>query len=269
MSLDDIINDKESELYMTKATKVMVTSDWHVPYEDKKAINIANKVASVYQPDIYVLNGDLVDMYSLSFWDKNPEHFDVQHEVNKAKSYLSTLRDVLGKKTHIVYLEGNHEARLQRYLWKNPELSELDILKMDKLLELDKYGVEWVGAQMDYWKQTSGAYNIGDVRIMHGDNRLNGASTSKYSGYSVKNTLQTTRKNTIIGHVHRGAMHYNTNEDGTLVGIENGCLCQEIPTANWQQGFSTFEVYKNKGQNFQFHHIDNNRLIYQGKIIKG
>lgn len=269
MSLDDIVNTKESELYMTKATKVMVTNDWHIPYEDRKAINIANKVAKVYKPDVYVINGDLIDMYSLSFWDKNPENFDVTHEIDKTKAYLKDLRNVLGNKTSIIYTEGNHEARLQRYLWKNPELAGLDVLKMENLLELDKLNIQWIGAQMDYWKTSSGSYNIGDTRIMHGDNRLNGASSSKYSGYSIKNTVQTTRKNTLMGHVHRGAVHYNTNEDGTLVGVEGGCLCQEIPTANWQQGFTTFEVYKGKGMNFQFHHINNGKLVYQGKIIKG
>lgn len=266
--LEDIINKKESETYMTKAKKVMVTNDYHIPYEDSKSIDMMTKVAKVYKPDIFVINGDFVDFYSLSFWDKNPEHFDVTHEIERAKGYLKQLRSAVGPKTQMYYLEGNHENRLQRYLWKNPELAQLDVLKMENLLDLDKYNVKWIGADMDYWKKSSGALNLGNTRIMHGDNRLNGASTSKYSGYSIKNTLQTTRKNTIIGHVHRGAIHYNTNEDETLVGIEGGCLCQEIPTANWQQGFTTFELHRGKGYNHRFHHIDNHKLIYDGKVIK-
>ena len=268
MSLENLINSKESEAYMAKATKVMVTSDYHIPYEDRKSIDITLKAAKIYKPNVFVINGDLLDFYSLSSWDKNPEHFDVSHEISEGKKYLQMIRDALGKNTTIVYLEGNHEARLQRYLWKNPELADLDVLKMENLLDLDKYQVKWIGAEMDYWKKTSGSYNIGDTRIMHGDNRLNGASTSKYSGYSIKNTVGTTRKNTIMGHVHRGAVHYNTNEDSTLVGVEGGNLCQEIPTANWQQGFTTFEVYKGKGANFQFHFIDKHKLIYDGKVIK-
>lgn len=268
MTLDDIIN-KESETYMKQAKKVMVVSDLHFPFEDKESINITKKVAQLYKPNYFVINGDLVDMYSLSFWDKNPDNFDVKHELNLAKSYLKDMRKLLGKDTTMVYLEGNHEARLQRYLWKNPELANLDVLKMENLLDLDELNIKWVGGEMDYWKKTSGSYNIGDTRIMHGDNRMNGASTSKYSGYSIKNTVQTTRKNTVIGHVHRGAVHYNTNEDGTLIGLENGCLCQEIPTANWQQGFSTFEVYRGKGMDFKFHHINKHKLVYNGKIIKG
>jgi hypothetical protein len=34
-----------------------------------------------------------------------------------------------------------------------------------------------------------GTIKQGNAIIMHGDSKLNGASTSKYSGYSAKNTM--------------------------------------------------------------------------------
>lgn len=251
----------------------MVTSDYHIPYMDDKAYSLMRAFAKDYKPNVFVINGDMADFYSLSDFDKNPDHFDLQYEIDESKRILKDLRNTLGNKTTMYMIGDNHmTGRLQRYLWKNPEIANLDVMKMENLLDLDKYKVKYIGADMDYWKKTDGSLKLGNVHILHGDSRMNGASTSKYSGYSAKNTVQTKRQNVIMGHVHRLAHHYNSNEDGTLHGIEDGCLCQEIPTANWQQGFVTFEIdgsYKDgKGENFQLHHIDKGKLYGNNKIYK-
>ena len=51
--------------------------------------------------------------------------------------------------------------------------------------------------------------------------------------------------------------------------MEAGCLCQKIPTANWQQGFITFELYKKKMINPRLHYIFDGMLLEDGKIYKG
>ena len=245
---------------MKGSKRVMVTSDYHIPYMDEKAYACMKAYAKKEKPHIFVLNGDILDFYAISRYDKNPEHYNINQELDIAREKLIDLRKTLGDKCEIYYLEGNHECRLQKYLWKNPELISLKELKMENLLNLNELNIKWVGADPDYWKKSSGSLNLGNTRIMHGDNALNGAKTSGYSGYSAKNTVQTIRKNVVLGHVHRGAVVYNTNEDDTLVGVEAGCLCQNVPTANWQQGFATFEVYKGKGYDYRFHHILDGKL---------
>jgi len=250
--------------------KVLVYGDIHYPYQDERALNILYEYMKDYKPDAVVILGDVVDFYSISDWDKNPDHFDLQYELDLARDHLRKVRKIVGKQTRIYYLEGNHEARLQRYVYRHPELEGLDVLNIKYLLDFDKYKIEFKGADVDYWKKDNGHLKLGNVLLMHGDNRLNGASNSKYSGYSVKNTiLGATQMNTIIGHVHRLSMFYHKTPTDYLVGMEAGSLCQEVGTANWQQGFVTFELYRGKMINPRTHHIVDGVMYDDGKVYKG
>jgi len=260
MSLEELVN---------KATKTMVISDIHVPFEDKKALDVVYKFAKDYKPDRLVINGDLVDFYGLSFFDKNTaRRHSVQDEIDLAGNVLNKLRDAVGPKTEMVYLEGNHENRLQRYLWKNPELEGLRDLRLPNLLGLKDKGVQFVGVTSDYWKDTTGSIKVGDAIITHGDNRLNGTSTSRYSGYSARNSLATLQSSIFMGHVHRLGIVYQSNGSDTLVGVEGGCLCRENGTANWQQGFVTFSTHKGKNYAHQLYRIEKGVLVANNKVYK-
>lgn len=251
--------------------RVMVTSDYHIPYHDEKTIRVMMEYARKYKPDVFVINGDFVDFYSLSKFDKNPKHYDLDEELTLGKQYLHDLRKAVGKKTKMYYLEGNHEVRLQKYLWKNEELYGLDGLRVQNLLHLNVFDVEFVGADPDYWKSTSGTLKLGDVIIMHGDKRLNGSSYSKYAGYSAKNTMYSTMSNIVMGHTHRMAIVNYASYGKNIVGIEEGCLSETFDTVNWQQGFLTFELYRNKMINPVLHKIrkagDGRVLFYDNKRI--
>jgi len=267
--LEDLIN-QEVVVMEKKMKRVLVYGDVHFPYHDEKALNILYKYMSEYKPNIVVMNGDIVDFYSISEWDKNPHHFDIQYEIDLAKDHFNKVRKIVGKKTKIYFLEGNHEARLQRYVYKHSELDGLDVLNLTSLFNFKQYNINFKGVDIDYWKKDNGHLQLGDVLIMHGDNRLNGASSSKYSGYSVKNTiLGATQMNTIIGHVHKLALFYHKMANEYIVGIEGGSLCQSVGTANWQQGFVTFELYRNKMVNPRTHQIINGMLYEDGKLYKG
>lgn len=254
------------EMKVKGLQRVMVSSDWHVPYVNDNAFKLHLQYAKNYKPHKYVLNGDLIDFYTLSVFDKNPENrTSVQDELDMASKYLIDLKRALPKSTKIYYLEGNHETRLQKWLWKNKEVSSLRSMKLENQLSLKEKGIKLVSASHDYWKTDNGHLKIGDVLIMHGDNRINGASSSKYSGYSAKNTMQTMMSSVAIGHGHRLASINQRTPNGFLYGLETGCLCQLSGTANWQNGFATFEVNKGKSVNHRTYHINNNQLIVDSK----
>lgn len=236
--------------------KVMVTSDYHIPFMDKKAYKSMIDYTRKYKPEVFVINGDFLDMYSISTFDKNPERKgSVSKEIKEGRKILSEIRETVGKDCKIYFLEGNHENRLQRYLWRNPELEDLEEIKLDYLLHAKEQDIKYIKVTREYWRQDSGHLKLGNMIIMHGDNRLNGASTSKYSGYSVKNTMMNLQTNVIMGHIHRLALVYHTTPYGKLIGIEAGCLSKVPGTANWQQGFITFDLVNNKSKNEQLHII--------------
>lgn len=241
--------------------KIMVISDIHIPYQDDQAVEVMYDFSKKHKPDKLFINGDLVDFYRLSTFDKDPERKDtVKEEIYRARVFLNGLRKA-NPKARMTFLHGNHENRLQRYLWRNPELDGLDNLQIKRLLNLDKYGIKEVKVDRDYWSSETGHVKQGDAIIMHGDNRLNGAKGGTYAGYAAKNTMLNGINNSIImGHTHRAAIVYHRTPYKTLTGVEGGCLCKIPGNANWQNGFVTFETEKGKNYNYRFHHIVNGKL---------
>ncbi len=257
-SIDDKLNFKKN----------MIISDLHIPYQDKKAVDVMYQYGKKYKPDNIVINGDLLDFYRLSTFDQSPERVDsVPEEVEKGKEFIREIRKKF-KDANIYFIEGNHEQRLQRYLWRNPELHGLDVLKLDNLLEFKKSKIKYIKTDGDYWGKDTGHLKIGDLIIMHGDNRLNGASTSRHAGYSASNTMRGIQQSVAIGHIHRLALVKQRTPYGDMTGVEVGCLCEIPGNANWQQGFVTFETYKGKNSNYRLHEIKKGELIVDGKIFK-
>jgi predicted phosphodiesterase len=237
----------------------LVIGDIHIPYQDDKAIKCVLDYSRKYKPDRIIINGDLIDFYTLSVFDKCPERKDsLQDEIDKTKVFLNKLRR--GYKGEIVYLQGNHENRLQRFLWNNPVLVSVNALSTENLFELKKNNIKEVKVNGDYWSAESGEYQIGDLTIQHGDGRLNGAKYSQNPGYAAFNTLKMKGGNNVVmGHTHRLAMLYNRVGDKSIVGVEGGCLCQTT-RGNWQQGFVTFKSKGKLTYDYEIHRIVNGNL---------
>jgi len=260
MAIDDVVNETMKE----KKERIMITGDYHIPFQDNKAVDIMLQFARDYKPNHFVINGDLMDFYGISKFDKNPERSgqtSLQQEIDKANDILDKIKKALPIYCKIYFADGNHQNRLQRYLWSNTELFGLEVLMVENFLRLKERGIKYVTESGDYWKTATGHLLLGDVVVQHGDNRLNGASMSQYSGYSAKNTMSRMNMSTCMNHTHRGAVVYHTTPYVRLVGMEAGCLCQKTGTADWQQGFITFEVENKKSYNHKFHLIEKGKLI--------
>lgn len=260
VSLEDMVKTKRPE-------KNLVISDIHFPYQNDNSIDIMMRYAQDYKPNKIFVNGDLVDFYTLSKFDQNPSRKrSIPEELKLATDFLEDLRKKF-KDADIYFLHGNHENRLQRYLWENPELAELECLEIKNLFKLKDYGIKEVKASRDYWGKENGSVTQGDAIIFHGDAKLNGASTSKYAGYSAKNTMLGGMQSSIImGHIHRLALVSHSTPQGVLTGVEGGCLCDIPKNANWQNGFVTFETHKGKNYNYRVHLIENDKLFDGNKV---
>lgn len=257
---------------MVKNVKVernLVISDIHFPYQNDDSIDIMFKFGKDYKPHNIYMNGDIVDFYSLSKFSQNPiRRKTVAEEVRMAQEFLEKMRKEF-KNANLYFIHGNHENRLQRYLWDNPELAELECLDITNLFKLKENDIKEVKASRDYWGKESGSIQKADTIIFHGDAKLNGASTSKYAGYSAKNTmLGGLQSSVIMGHIHRLAIVNHSTPQGVLTGVEGGCLCQIPKNANWQNGFVTFETSKKKNYNYKLHMIEDGKL-YEGSTVYG
>lgn len=248
---------------MNDLEKILILGDLHVPFQDDKALDCVIQYAKkTYKPTTIIMDADMLDFYSLSQFDKNPGRItNIQQDLNYINDFLYQLRKDFPK-TNIYYLEGNHESRLKKYLWKHSELLQLDALQLENLLAFKQNKINYVGGDPDYWRKDSGHVKIADVIIMHGDNRLNGAKGGKYAAV---NTMLSINHSLVMGHTHRLSLNLYDNGYVNHFAINTGCLCQLPSMADWQQGFGTFEILDGKGINPRVHQVKNGELYVDGK----
>lgn len=93
---------------MSNKERFVVISDVHYPYEDKKAIKAMLEFIKLHKVQTVLLNGDILDMYDVSSFDKSPDRINsLQSELNKAKALFKELRKILPE-ARIVFIKGNH-----------------------------------------------------------------------------------------------------------------------------------------------------------------
>lgn len=211
-----------------------IISDIHIPFQDDKAISEWFRHLTKNKINKVIINGDLIDCYDLSSFDKVPKKGkSFYEEIEETKQFLFELR----KRFHgqVIYLEGNHSFRLRKYLMKiAPELYDMVSLDLQTLLELDGFKIDWVPAA-ETTKFTDNFIEHDGFLIGHF------SVVSQKSGYTATKLIEKYGNNIIQGHVHRLGMVYKTMPGKTLIGIEGGCLCDTNPVymryPNWQKGF--------------------------------
>jgi UDP-2,3-diacylglucosamine pyrophosphatase LpxH len=83
---------------------VVVMSDLHLGTYGCHAKEIVNYLKSI-QPQILVLNGDVIDI-----WQFNKRYFPVAH-----MQVFKEIMSLLSKGTRVIYITGNHDEVLRRY----------------------------------------------------------------------------------------------------------------------------------------------------------
>jgi len=197
------------------------------------------------KPDTLVLNGDFLDFWELSRFEKDPTLKDrLPDEFKVAHKILGSFRKILPK-ARIIYIEGNHSFRLKKFLMSSaPDLYGIEGISLPDFLHFKEYGIEWVGTPegATSWQDTY--VRFGELYIGHFN------KVSQNSAYTAKGLVEKYGVSIIQNHVHRGGMFYKRLLNGkTLVGVENYCMCDLSPnyvsTPNWESGWSVVYTHKN------------------------
>lgn len=188
-----------------KLEKILLVPDTHVPYHDKKALELVHKVAAYLKPDQIVIGGDFIDNYTVSAHSKDPNRaLRLKEEVVATIKELEKIKKLGAKK--LVFLGGNHEDRLERYLMdKAPEL--YNIISTPKILELERMGYKY-----HPYKES---YRIGKLVLTHDLGKAGRTAHLK--------ALDDAHHNIVIFHTHRlgYAVEGNINGDkhvGAMLG---------------------------------------------------
>ena len=244
-----------------------------IEFHDEKAIEIAMQIVAYaneqFGVDTIVNLGDTIDLPAQS---RHHQEIAFQNSTNlalqRAYEYLAQQRATVPD-AQIVFLEGNHDCRINKYLSENAPAvvtmkragetpDEWPVNSLPHLLRMDELDITFASGY------PAGEFWLNDnLRCIHGD-RVNssGSTAMKYinSNHHVS---------VVYGHIHRIEMLYHTNHTSTgparNAAFSPGCLCRvdgSVPSVkggvtpnekpvkyweNWQQGIG-FAWYKDTGE---------------------
>jgi len=236
--------------------KSIVISDLHIPFEDRRAVDLVLRFMKEFQPDNIFLNGDIMDCYSLSTFIKHQD-ISFDDELKQIRKFFTKLRSI-SPKAKIIWIQGNHEYRFSKHLLeRSRNLFSVEDVSLEKLTKTEEFGIEFIKSS-----NSDAFYKYGDLLIGH-FNRV-----SKHSGATARSLVTDKGVSLIQGHVHRVGTYIKRHANGEfLCGYEGGCLCkleQEYAnTPDWAHG--TCVTYKkgNKVDVVQIPIID--YKLYYGK----
>ena len=211
-----------------------IISDVHLPYHDKKAVELALQHAIENgHTDYLIILGDLADCYQESYFSRDPRLRRFPEEVEIVKSFLDEMTDIFSM---VKYKFGNHERRHESYMRCNaPDLLGLPNMDLHEIFELGKKGVSYIP-----WNVVIQA---GHLTLLHGHEY----GRSFWSPVNPARGLYLRAKATAIcGHYHQTSHHSESNIRGVVDSCWSlGCLCtlnpEYRPLNKWDHGFGLME----------------------------
>jgi hypothetical protein len=222
-------------------SKTLFIPDIHAPFQDELAISALKDFIKWFKPDDVIYLGDVVDFYAISHFLKDPERaLKLQDEIDEAKYIINDINRATPKSKKW-FIKGNHEARLQKYLWSEAkELASLRSLQLDSLMEFKKQNLTYI---------KEGRMNYKGLLVKHG------GVVRKFTGYTAKAEYEKNGVSGISAHTHRLGAYRHNNDGGAYIWVESGCICRtdqeylDGETPNWQEGW-VIGYFKNNSKRY-------------------
>ena len=234
---------------------IIILPDVHLTESIPKDYLLVKAFIKDFKPDEIILLGDFMDIASLSAWDYDKKRImegrRFVKEVRRANNELDYLQKYSKK---VIYLEGNHEDRVNRYLDKNPEMEGM--IEIPEQLGLKERKINWI--------KMNGLYKKGTMYFTHG----------MYTNlHNAKKHLQTLGCNVCYGHQHgtQTAMQ-NMKMQRPHMAYALGTLGDKAPSymknrpANWISQFGIF-YWNTKTGGFNLYPVNiiKNKFLWKDK----
>lgn len=226
---------EETYVWNVKYKKILWISDLHIPYHNLSAIKTAINYGREKGVNGIIIGGDMLDMYNASFHERTPNKTRLVRELEMGREFFSQLRKIFPSEK-IVFKEGNHEQRLERYLFKNaPDIADLDALHLNELLRMKEFKIDYV--------KNNQLINVGKLSILHG----NEFKTGSGGVYVARGLRLKAFDNILFGNFHKTQSDFQKDVNGRLYGGWSvGCLCdlspKYMPFNQWNLGFAVIEL---------------------------
>ena len=251
------------------------------PMHDRRCWDLAVQAAQILRPNVVVLLGDMLDLgdWSDRFVTSPDMYYTTQPSVIELAWWIGRLVSVCPPWTKFVYLEGNHEQRMDRALLKHIPAAyglkasahdDLPMLSVPKLLGLDDLGVEYIEGYPDCeWWLTD------NVKFTHGTVVRGGGGKTSSSVVANSNVTQG------FGHIHRLELSSKTRHSRkgmvTNFAFSPGCIARldgVVPgfkkKNDWQQGLGVV-TYLDDDPHHQVDliPISEGKMFLQGSALEG
>jgi len=234
--------------------RIGILSDIHFPYYDKIALTAAINHLIEFNPDCIILNGDIIDCYQLSNFERDPRQRSFKYELDMLRNFIIQLRDLFPN-ARIVFKLGNHCERYERIILNRvPELIDLELFTFANVISAKELGIEVITNKR--------LMKAGHLNIGHGHEFAKGfiQSVNPARGFYLR-----AKSNFIGGHHHRTSEHVEQDINGKIIASWSmGCLSElnphYMPINSWNHGFATVEV---SGDDFMLRNLK----IVKGKVV--
>ncbi len=235
--------------------RVLILSDIHVPYHSVEAVEAAVEFGRKLKPDVVLLNGDTLDFYQCSRYQKDPGKRTLKEELATGKEMLVWLRKMF-RKSRFIFKLGNHDERWDHFIWNRAaEMFDVENVQLHNMLEFEKLGIERVGSNI---------IMCGKLAVLHGHEF--GKSGIAAPVNPARGAFLRTNHTVLIGHLHRPSSHAESDMfQSETMTWSTGCLCDRRPEYarinKWGWGFAHVEVDKDNQFNVHNYRLSNDYRV--------
>ena len=230
--------------YICTGKRVLIISDIHIPYHSLEALESAINYGQENEMDTILINGDLIDFYHISRFEKDPRKRSLAEEIEMTRNFLHALANN-HPNVKIIFKLGNHEERWEHYLKAHaPVLLDMAEFRLDVILRLAEKGIEYIAEKK--------IIKIGHLNVLHGHE----FGRQIFSPVNpARGAWMRSKENILVGHHHNTSEHVEKTLCGKVQGAWSvGCLSElnpeYMPINKYNHGFA-FVV--NKGETFEVH----------------
>jgi len=250
---------KQATKNLPAVYRLAFLSDFHFPYHDPKALSLALKIVSDFNPNFVCLGGDVFEFNNISRWAVTPEQKmeGVLEAVYKPYSLFSKdLRDAAPNAT-IPFLIGNHDIRIRNDMNNDALAPYRSIVWSEFSKIIRQTGHLWFGFETT-------RINLGKLWLMHGNK----------TGMNVaKKHYEWLKSPSISGHTHKSDRYIQPTLNGIDETHVSGCLCKIKPVYSdevqpWTQGIVLATSFRDGPIMFDNIIFKDNRAVWGAKVYK-
>lgn len=238
---------------------VVVMSDLHLGTYGCHATEIVNYLKSI-QPQILVLNGDIIDI-----WQFNKRYFPVSH-----MQVIKEIMNLLSKGTRVIYITGNHDEVSRRYsdmTMGNFQLTDKVVMeingKMTWIFHGDVFDATTKGSAKLLAKLGGHGYDLlilinsfinwclkamGKEKMSFSKKVKNGVKKAvawigDFEQTAAELAIEKKYDYVICGHIHQPQKREITTKDGSVTYLNSG---------DWIENLTALEYVHNEWTIFQY-----------------